>query len=73
VAQIQAGVCVGVEYGFCSFLVDGFLVSKQKINGNGPREIFCSGEKTPKRRRSLWRAGFLNGSSSYSWMFHAVT
>jgi hypothetical protein len=73
VAQIQAGVCVGVEYGFCSFLVDGFLVSKQKINVNGLRAIFCSGEKTPKRRRSLWRAGFLNGSSSYSWMFHAVT
>ncbi len=72
-AQIQEGVCVGVEYGFCSFLVDGFLVSKQKINVNGLRDI-CSGEKTPKRRRrSLWRAGCLNGSSSYSWIFHAVT
>ncbi len=26
---------------FCSFLVDGFLVSKQKINVNGLREIFA--------------------------------
>jgi len=41
VAQFQEGVCVGVEYGFCSFLVDGFLVSKQKINVNGLREIFA--------------------------------
>jgi hypothetical protein len=26
---------------FAAFLVDGFLVSKQKINVNGPTEIFA--------------------------------